>query len=861
MSLGMESNIELTNRLTLQRRPGLTSFSSTGFLSGFIYPTTPLTAYTFHLIDGTLRVMVDTGTTGPSEQDAVTAVAAPVAGLAVYTGTFTSGANNGLVGFNVTIAGMGNGANNGVFPVYFSTATTITVGNASAIAQTGQTATATTLYVTSVAASVGANAVYTGVFTNGTSNAFAGYRFTITGFGHGVNNGTFLCVASTGTTLTLMNANAIAETNVAAAVSSGAVYWDQQNGNATIIWGKGLGAGQTYFIASGGILFFADGVDTKKWTPYNLNMPPGSTVSVWNWGIVAPEVQPSFNIVASGAATQQWQASTVFSTMGITYVPGTGGNPGQVWQLIGVNASPNTDPNTTNATSGTSGSGGPASPGWNDAVTGNETAYGLTTDNTVTWKNVSWIQQWVASTVYGDAGVSGTASNVCVYDPETAALYLNFNGGGGLSRSGTVKPPFTAVVGWNFTEGHGAGGTVGGITYSEPHWFFFCTFVEALANPWLPSHVVPAWYGAFGGSEQLAAAVVQPAILPPPTAGVGTNPVTGQPNPPTPVFLQINNGASGTTGTNNGPFPAVPTQVGQQVIDNQLLWQCISSPSGAGSALTAAWAANFAFVPWTVSGGTFACIYDGVNLQVCVSTSGNLLSGAHEPGTVLATTVTTTVAPNTPSTGQATYTLNTGSWTFNPATGDLVKFAGFTNAGNNGTFSVVSSTNNTIVVSNAAAVIETHSQTTTWNPWGTAYGNTTNDGGLVWSCIGEPYGWTASTLWNLPLTGFAPPQQSQQYGGSAIDANGDVQTTIQSGKSGTVQPSWNGLHQDTTDGTSSPQLVWFAESVQSTNSLAFQKGYSYAYSYKARALNDIYSAPPLGGINGVQQIPPGIPRS
>ncbi len=49
--------------------------------------------------------------------------------------------------------------------------------------------------------------VYTGTFTNGGSNAYAGLVLTATGFATAGNNGTFLCVASTTTTITLANPN------------------------------------------------------------------------------------------------------------------------------------------------------------------------------------------------------------------------------------------------------------------------------------------------------------------------------------------------------------------------------------------------------------------------------------------------------------------------------------------------------------------------------------------------------------------------------------------------------------------------------------------------------------------------------
>src|ERR1700685_4400240 len=49
-ALWQGSNIELTNRLTLQRRPGLTPFSTA------TYPTPPDRAFSFELTDGTIQV-------------------------------------------------------------------------------------------------------------------------------------------------------------------------------------------------------------------------------------------------------------------------------------------------------------------------------------------------------------------------------------------------------------------------------------------------------------------------------------------------------------------------------------------------------------------------------------------------------------------------------------------------------------------------------------------------------------------------------------------------------------------------------------------------------------------------------------
>src|SRR5208282_4114675 len=48
--------------------------------------------------------------------------------------------------------------------------------------------------------------IYSGTFPNGANNGYAGFVFTCSGFVNSQNNGTFQCVASTSTALTLFNA-------------------------------------------------------------------------------------------------------------------------------------------------------------------------------------------------------------------------------------------------------------------------------------------------------------------------------------------------------------------------------------------------------------------------------------------------------------------------------------------------------------------------------------------------------------------------------------------------------------------------------------------------------------------------------
>jgi hypothetical protein len=107
-------------------------------------------------------------------------------------------------------------------------------------------ATISVLTLTAVAASSNGTAVYTGTITGGGSNAFEGDTFTIAGFDLAVNNGTFICTASTTTTLTLTNAVAVADTHAATATpeQGTAVYTGTITGG-----GSNAFAGQTFVVA------------------------------------------------------------------------------------------------------------------------------------------------------------------------------------------------------------------------------------------------------------------------------------------------------------------------------------------------------------------------------------------------------------------------------------------------------------------------------------------------------------------------------------------------------------------------------------------------------------------------------------
>jgi hypothetical protein len=77
----------------------------------------------------------------------------------------------------------------------------------------------TAFVLSAVANSSGNTAVYTGTITGGDTNAFAGLTFVVAGFTTAANNGDFIATASSSTTLTLENANAVAQSHAATATS------------------------------------------------------------------------------------------------------------------------------------------------------------------------------------------------------------------------------------------------------------------------------------------------------------------------------------------------------------------------------------------------------------------------------------------------------------------------------------------------------------------------------------------------------------------------------------------------------------------------------------------------------------------
>ena len=112
-------------------------------------------------------------------------------------------------------------------------------------------------------------------------------------------------------------------------------------------------------------------------------------------------------------------------------------------------------------------------------------------------------------------------------------------------------------------------------------------------------------------------------------------------------------------------------------------------------------------------------------------------------------------------------------------------------------FSAIKDSNGNIQVCIATGTTSSSAPT-----WATQYGATTTDGSsVVWTNVGTSLSWTANTKWFLPSTNFTAPQTTSSFGGaSVIDSNNNLESTINSGKSGASAPTWSAVGSFTADG-------------------------------------------------------------
>lgn len=110
--------------------------------------------------------------------------------------------------------------------------------------------------------------VYTGTITGGASNGLVGQGFTVAGFTNAQNNGTFACIASSATTLTLNNAFAVAESAAATASPLGQGFPIQYASKISNMIANDQGD-NVFIEANGGECLVAIAIGLKSLWPFD----------------------------------------------------------------------------------------------------------------------------------------------------------------------------------------------------------------------------------------------------------------------------------------------------------------------------------------------------------------------------------------------------------------------------------------------------------------------------------------------------------------------------------------------------------------------------------------------------------------
>lgn len=528
-----------------------------------------------------------------------------------------------------------------------------------------------------------------------------------------------------------------------------------------------------------------------------LKYTPGNPNGlVWNWGIAAPTSQPSVTIETTSSAAVAWSASTFFSTMGLLV---DGNN--NVQSLTSVNSS---GTNTTQY-----GNTGNGQPNWNNSTGG------TTTDSGITWYCLGPLQLWKANTVYPRGSVIFVPNVGGTPIPSTASsglrglTYPGTTGGGIWSNlnatltSGSFEPKFNPTTDTRVSDGNSNWNYLGAAVlwqHSTQYNSYWEWSNEVVVEPTLPN------------AAQIAA---------------------GQQT----VYVQAQGNGNGNGSVNHplnsgtGYTPPWATTPGFTTADGDLIWMCLGSKN---------WAANTTYTPWAANQPVFSAIVDtNGNFQVCVAFTGN--SGTTEPFPSWA-----------PS---KVVSLNYEVIVQSNGGPVLMKV---TTAGTTGASEPTWSYGTGTTTNDNGVVWTSQGVTTSPAAWGTQYGAQTTDGGVTWVCVGPSANstWAATTKWYLPATGFVPPTPSQPYGGALVIQGSPTAYTeacIASGLSGSAAPTWPSVGSTVADNGA----TWYTVAAYSANSLTWQTGHVYAYSYKARTPTDAFVntsppgwASPLGSFLG-----------
>lgn len=168
--------------------------------------------------------------------------------------------------------------------------------------------------VSSVAAAGGtagpnatATTVYTGTFTNGTADTYAGLTLTFSGFATAANNGTFICVASSATTVTVTNPNG------ANSGAMGTIFASGQNifGIALYTSSATLGASTTTYSATNEV--------ASSGTYVTAGIGPGGTLFGNAMALVSTTPVLSTSTACCLFASISWTSATITARGALIY--------------------------------------------------------------------------------------------------------------------------------------------------------------------------------------------------------------------------------------------------------------------------------------------------------------------------------------------------------------------------------------------------------------------------------------------------------------------------------------------------------------------------------------------------------------
>jgi hypothetical protein len=575
------------------------------------------------------------------------------------------------------------------------------------------------------------------------------------------------------------------------------------------IFTKSPGGGQGYYQGVGDILYYGDGTDLQKFIFSTLRSVTvttttttagGTTTTTTTSTVTGPHPgtptrtgpAPRINNITSAATAA---VRTVVST-GATPVPTTAPPPVTTTNtVVSIIPTPNPTGTTQNPPPGS-----------------------VTTTTTSTSQSAT-VSNW---------GIVGPASAPSVTPVQSAVSAVSWTGSPAvlwstmgllLDQNNNIEQLISVNASQTNTTHFGTTGN------GQPQWTPFPGSTVADPNGWLWTNFGPIvpWRPGVWSDASFGGTAAAPCII----------------YDPKTKYCYI---ANTTNGNQSGAsYPNFNKAIGQPTPDGQVRWFALS-PGG----LPQTWQPNTTFNTLGAGGNgnldATAGISEPSSLNNGLPTTPTIYWWVNDTGQ----TQTTGASTSQPAWSKTLYTitepdgdnvwLNLGSATrvptnvYTPWTANGTGFSAISDP-TTGTFQVC-----TAITGDGAASATPNNQIA----YGTTYGASIIDGNVTWTCVGGGTGWTPNTRWYLPALGWFPPGGAVQYGGAVVlDSNQNEQGCVNSGLGSTFPPGPSWATAPVGANTSDHNAQWHLIGPAITAGFATQFSHSWAYSYTARAVDDI----------------------